>query len=87
MNGDGKSSLDGAFGRLGRNICDSVRNRDADIPDAASCLAAYQKDAGIRGAAGAILWLDRDKDLSLTEKSSVSRLLSSHRLVLHREKK
>lgn len=56
VNGDGKTSLDGAFGKLGKNLHDAVNNRITDIEDAESYLLAYQSGAGIRGVPQEQYW-------------------------------
>jgi hypothetical protein len=85
VNGDGKSKLDGSFGRLGYNFREAVNNRVMDIINAETCLAAYEGSGGIRGATAAILQPDRTKKLEIVQNNP--RLLSSHRLVLDRSKR
>ena len=84
VNGDGKSPLDGAFGKLGANLREAVNDRCTDITNAETCLDAYQKGAGIKGATGAILEPLREDPLHVS--STIPKLLSSHRLLLDRER-
>ena len=85
VNGDGKSTLDGSFGRLGCNFREAVNNRVTDIINAETCLAAYEGSGGIRGATAAILRPDRTNKLEIVQ--NIPRLLTSHRLVLDRSKR
>ena len=84
--GDGKTKLDGLFAILGKNLNESVRNRDTDIIDAATCLLAFQKGAGIKGATGALLTINREKDLAVVDRANGPILRSSHRLILDRDR-
>ena len=85
VNGDGKTTLDGAFGKLGQNLRDAVNNGLIDILNAETILEAYQKGAGIKGAVAAVLILDRNFILQNAPKAKEPQLLSSHRLVLDRK--
>jgi len=85
VNGDGKSKLDGSFGRLGCNFHEAVNNRLTDIINAETCLAAYEGSGGIRGAMAEILQPDRTNKLEIVQNTP--RLLSSHCLVLDRSKR
>ena len=82
VSGDGKSSLDGLFGKLRNNFIDAVNNRVTDIYSADTCLAACQKGAGIEGASVAVLELDRKYDLA-TQKT-IPRLTESHLIEMDR---
>ena len=81
--GDGKSPLDGMFGKLSKNFKDAVNNNQIDITNARSCLKAYQESAGIFGTSAGEIELDRDHDIQV--KTSNPRLLTSHRIVLDRQ--
>lgn len=82
VSGDGKSSLDGMFGKLSKNFKDAVSNNQLNIVNARTCLKAYES-AGIKGASAGIIELDRDHDIEI--KTSDPRLLASHRIVLDRQ--
>jgi hypothetical protein len=69
VNGDGKSKLDGSFGRLGCNYREAVNNRVTDIINAETCLAAYEGSGGIRGATAAILQPDRTNKLEIVQNN------------------
>lgn len=83
VNGDGKTSLDGIFGKTGKLISDAVNNQITDVVDAESCLKAYQHGAGIIGCTAAIILPNRESPLITSE----TRLKPFHRMVLDREKK
>ena len=86
INGDGKTNLDGVFGKLGQNFIDAVNNGITNITNAHTCLLAFQNGAGISGAVAAVLILDRNSPLENAPNAREPRLLSSHRLVLDRDK-
>lgn len=79
VNGDGKSPLDGMFGKLGRNLSDAVDNGITDLYDARTCLKAYDEGAGIEGSSAYLLEVDREHDLKVAKKLPI--LLRSHRIV------
>jgi len=81
VNGDGKTALDGVFGRLGGNLRAAINNGSKDITDAETCVAAFEDGAGIRGAAAAIFRPVRGDDLENRNKN----LTHYHRIVLDRE--
>lgn len=81
VNGDGKSSLDGMFGKLGQNLKDAVENGITDISDARSCLKAYDEGAGIEGTSAFLLQIERENDMEVVKKAQQPILLRSHRIV------
>ena len=81
--GDGKSPLDGAFGKLGSNLRDAVNNGLTDVCSAASCLQAYAGGAGIQAASASVIELVREFDLDNDNK--IPRLRLSHCMDLDRE--
>lgn len=85
VNGGGKSSLDGMFGKLGRNLKDAVENGITDISDARSCLKAYDEGAGIEGSSAFLLQIEREYDMEVEKKGQLPVLLKSHRIVYEPE--
>lgn len=85
ISGDGKSPLDGSFGRIGRLLSDAVNNGE-DFNDAESILRVYEGTIGIRNGAAFILSLDRSSTIRVEDQNMTRLFLESHRIVLDREK-
>ena len=81
VNGDGKTPLDGVFGRLGCTLRTSINNGSQDITNAETCLAAFEYDIGISGTTAAIFRPVRGDGLENSNK----RLTHYHRIVLDRD--
>lgn len=80
VNGDGKSGVDTAFGRMSADMKEYVQNTGKEIVNAESAFTAFTEGAGSGGASAGVLTIDRESALECSR--DMPRLRKSHLITL-----